>query len=584
MGIKWQKSFEIHTNVRNASKITGSSNDKISVIDEKGTSMTLWDLRRGVLEYECTFDDKVVDIDWTSTELEQSIVAIGFENHVILYTQLRYDYTNRNPSYLPIEKIDISQHTTHAIGDSTWLKGGSIIIATGNQVFVQDKALDLNDKFTYQSIGSRKILSNDIMHLTSVLNGPLPVYHPQLLVQALFAKKINLVREILLKLFHVLREIEFNSKDIQGLGASLNIESSKFLHSDDSTYVFDKYEEPYDSFNKTVSSSLIEKLAKMPLPYLTRHQQVTLISVIEAVERINLNEKIVDINGVRFMLGVNLYTSHKSTQSSVNMRDACWATHSDNKGILLSTLSPKLQNWTNAKEYKVAFWAEQEGLIKTFEEIAKVEFNLNEKRDPAKCSIFYLALRKKSILLGLWRISTGHPEQAKMLKFLKNDFSEPRWRSAALKNAFVLLSKHRYMDAASFFLLAGALKDSANVLLKQLNDLDLAIGVCRVYEGDNGPVLNEFLRNQVLPIAVMESDRWTTSYVYWKMKRQALSIKALVQAPVEIDNNEEWIDKDKCVNKSFLVEDPLLLQLYLQLRSRNLSYYKACLLYTSRCV
>ncbi|CDO95116.1 unnamed protein product [Kluyveromyces dobzhanskii CBS 2104] len=577
LGIRWKKSYETVTNIKNASKITGSSNDKICVIDDKGTTMTLWDLRRSVLEYETTFEERVVDIDWTSTEFEQSIVAIGFENYVILFTQLRYDYTNKNPAYLPIEKINVSEHTTHAIGDSTWLNNGSIIIATGNQVFIKDKSLDLKDKFTYNSIGSRKILSNDILHLTSVLNGPLPVYHPQLLIQSLFAKRINLVREILLKLFHALRKMEFTADEVHNIGSSLRMDPSKFLHSNDITYEFDKYEEPYSSFDLTVSVALIELLSKTPLPYLTRHQQVTLISVIEAVEEINLNQKAVDINGVRFMLGVKLYTSHKSSQSGVNMRDVSWATHSDNKEILYSNISGRLRKWDNVRELKVAYWAEQQDLVKCFESIAKLEFNNNDNKDPSRCSIFYLSLKKRNILIGLWRISSGHPEQAKMLKFLNNDFTESRWRSAALKNAFVLLSKHRYVDAASFFLLAGSLKDCINVIRKQINDLDLAVAVCRVYEGDNGSVLDEFLREQILPKAIIDSDRWTTSYVYWKMRKQDLAIKALVQPPVELDDNSKWIQKNKCVNKSFLVEDPLLLQLYLQLRNRNIDYYNAAL-------
>jgi hypothetical protein len=35
----------------------------------------------------------------------------------------------------------------------------------------------------------------------------------------------------------------------------------------------------------------------------------------------------------------------------------------------------------------------------------------------------------------------------------------PRWRQAALKNAFVLLAKQRFVHAAAFFLLAGSLKE-----------------------------------------------------------------------------------------------------------------------------
>ena len=152
-----------------------------------------------------------------------------------------------------------------------------------------------------------------------------------------------------------------------------------------------------------------------------------------------------------------------------------------------------------------------------------------------------------------------------------------RWVTAALKNAFVLLSKHRYMDAASFFLLAGSLKDSVNVLYKQVDDLDLAIAVCRVYEGDNGPVLGQFLTNQLLPKAVQDGDKWLTSFIYWKLRRQHVAIKALVTAPIDLENNAELVDKEKVVNRSFLVEDPALLYLYAHLRERNINYFVASL-------
>ena len=42
-------------------------------------------------------------------------------------------------------------------------------------------------------------------------------------------------------------------------------------------------------------------------------------------------------------------------------------------------------------------------------------------------------------------------------------FSNCRWRQAALKNAFVLLAKQRFLHAAAFFLLAGSLKDAVEV-------------------------------------------------------------------------------------------------------------------------
>ena len=50
-----------------------------------------------------------------------------------------------------------------------------------------------------------------------------------------------------------------------------------------------------------------------------------------------------------------------------------------------------------------------------------------------------------------------------MVEFFKNNFSEDRWRKAALKNAYSLLGRQRFHHAAAFFLLAGALKDAIEV-------------------------------------------------------------------------------------------------------------------------
>lgn len=67
-----------------------------------------------------------------------------------------------------------------------------------------------------------------------------------------------------------------------------------------------------------------------------------------------------------------------------------------------------------------------------------------DDRDPISASVFYLALRKKHIVVTFWKQAGGHADQRTMLKFLANDFTEARWKSAALKNAFALMSKRRF--------------------------------------------------------------------------------------------------------------------------------------------
>ena len=82
--------------------------------------------------------------------------------------------------------------------------------------------------------------------------------------------------------------------------------------------------------------------------------------------------------------------------------------------------------------------------------------------------------------------------------------------------------------AAAFFLLAGHLEDCINVLAHQLQDIQLAIAVARVYEGDDGPVLKDFIEKKVLPQAVLEGNRWLATWAFWMLFKRDKAVRALV--------------------------------------------------------
>lgn len=185
-----------------------------------------------------------------------------------------------------------------------------------------------------------------------------------------------------------------------------------------------------------------------------------------------------------------------------------------------------------------------------FEIVARNEYTKDEVKDPVSCSLFYLALKKKTVLQGLWRMASWHREQAATLKLLANNFDDPRWRTSALKNAYALMSRRRFGKthsmletlspstcspadrslayAAAFFLLADHLDDAVTVCLNQLKDLQLAIAVARVYEGDHGPVLRKLLEEEVLAVAAREGNRWLASWAFWMLRRRDMAVRALV--------------------------------------------------------
>lgn len=132
-------------------------------------------------------------------------------------------------------------------------------------------------------------------------------------------------------------------------------------------------------------------------------------------------------------------------------------------------------------------------------------------------------------------MATWNKEQQTTQRFLANNFDEPRWRSAALKNAYALMSKRRFEYAAAFFLLAGALKDAVSVLNNQLGDMQLAIAVARVYEGDDGPVLEDFLKNEVLPLAALENNRWMATWALWMLGKRDKAVRAIIVSLVKYE-------------------------------------------------
>ena len=102
--------------------------------------------------------------------------------------------------------------------------------------------------------------------------------------------------------------------------------------------------------------------------------------------------------------------------------------------------------------------------------------------------------------------------------------------------------------AAAFFLLADHLHDAVNVCLNQLKDLQLAITVARVYEGDTGPVLRRLLEEEVLTIAAQEGNRWLASWAFWMLHRRDMAVRALiVSTTAEQRHARKKTNDDKCL-------------------------------------
>ena len=65
----------------------------------------------------------------------------------------------------------------------------------------------------------------------------------------------------------------------------------------------------------------------------------------------------------------------------------------------------------------------------------------------------------------------------------------------------------------------------------QLQDLQLAVAISRVYEGDKGLVLRSLLEEKVLPQAALEGNRWLATWSFWMLGRRDMAVRALIVPP-----------------------------------------------------
>ncbi|KAM0739942.1 hypothetical protein ACQRIT_005126 [Beauveria bassiana] len=422
----------------------------------------------------------------------------------------------------------------------------------------------------------------DIFEAVQRFNGPLPIFHPQFLSQCVLSGKGLLVGRILKSLHKILKYIVPGEPvdDYVGLDVTEIYEGThvmeplskkgqvQYLSSE-----ADEHDDEEEPFQETTANSLNQLLKKVRIPQLSGHEQIQLMDMIECAAFVEKHRRSMDENGARFMLFFRQHALRKGRTSEIQLswREIDWAYHSTTQDILVGfvarhTHGPML--WKHARESGLFMWITDVSTLRAqFENVAKNEYTNSETKSPVNCSLFYLALKKKTVLQALWRMAVGNKEQAATQRLLLNNFEEDRWKTVAQKNAYALLGKRRFQYAAAFFLLAGRLGDAVEVCLRQLKDIQLAIAITRVYEGDSGPILRKLLQDEVLPLAAQEGDRWLASWAFWMLGRKDMAVRALITPVYTLLETPTSPDFR---SRLFLTDDPALVVLYGQLRHKSL--------------
>lgn len=303
-----------------------------------------------------------------------------------------------------------------------------------------------------------------------------------------------------------------------------------------------------DELSATEASALVELLTRRELEGVTRRDQMFVLAVLDlftsgmlAKQHLHTSQAWTPVGcAIRFQVQVKigLYMSRFATQPAkksataatpadselvLSSLDWCWALHAGEHEALVNLTVPADPAWSTLRALGVALWCQHLPTLRTLaERVAKTEYLKNKNAED--CALYYLALRKK---VGLQQLYKTQKDET-VVKFLANDFEHERWKTAAQKNAYVLLSKQRYHLAAAFFLLADQLRDAVSICVQKLNDYHLALFIARLFEGDLGEISRDVLVNHVLPLARSTADLGLASLTHWLLREYEAALLALV--------------------------------------------------------
>ena len=283
-----------------------------------------------------------------------------------------------------------------------------------------------------------------------------------------------------------------------------------------------------DVFSQREAEEIAELLAiHAKNLHLSPSERMELLGVIDALRAIDDAAAGVDEPGRRVSVlwntrSLRRYGGEGGGSHDVDGQELCWAIQSKRNDELLEDLvGDKSSNasveWLKVKRLGIPIWLrnveELRGLV---ERCAKSEFARTKNADD--CALLFIIVDRVKVLAGLYKAT----QNTRLYEFMCRDFTEQRHREAALKNAYALLSKHRYAFAAAFFVLAGQPLDAASLVWKHEKDLSLTLAIARLCFKDDADdaqtkthlnkAVTSMLERDVIPVV---SDAWLRAALSW---------------------------------------------------------------------
>ncbi|CEH12285.1 RAVE (regulator of V-ATPase assembly) complex subunit RAV1/DMX protein, WD repeat superfamily [Ceraceosorus bombacis] len=580
----WKRNFEIATGLASHDLVRASNDGRlIAIVTSEGSEksqLSIWNVDSAPfssgLEYLSDWESQIVALDWSdSTHGATKILALATASKITLLAPSHvHPLHHASTPWDVLASVDCSRFFALPIHSICFL-GHQIVVASGANLHVFGPQLDVAASKTQHRDAESDVKREHVAIEAANKSGPLATLHPDFLLQALLLGKMELAENIIVDLVKDLRSdriprLRLLQDDYEKLYTGC-VGAQKQSGRRAQAPLFDSEFNGADTFSPVMAEELVKMLEARDAVVLTSGQQQSLIHIVQTLGELAGHKQALDLMGKIYLAA--LLHRHRSlssvAESTLAPDEVLFAYHSASQEVLQSRITALHKDqftWQAAQSSGVFLWLRDRVALNAIaEQVARAQFNSGTERDPVKCSLFYFALGKRKLVQGLWRQAAWHPEQRKMLAFLNNDFELERWRTAACKNAFALLSQRRFEFAASFFMLGDSLQDAVNVCVRNLGDLHLALALAKIREGsDQGLVFTQLLRKHVLPLAFNEGSKALASWALWVLKSRELAMRALVR-PLQSIVDEAGLPSGSNVAR-MTAESPALGLLFAELR------------------
>lgn len=506
-GAAWTRRLRLSTSHTATRVISGSKAGYLALAELRDAAwhVSVWDLSLAHSAYACVHEVEAggtgtMCLAWGKWEHE-GVLAMGAGTTVTVVAK----QTPRAPPVLgpvpavwgPVAAYSMGQAGTAAVDQVQWVKGLHLLIASTCQLFL----------FTPNVEQAHESAPEPLTALLAEHAASLPLYHPRVLQYAVQLRLHHGVHAVLTDLARAMTSSLYDPDTV----ATLSVTADDFGQRSDPGPVAQLYTDE-------LLANLTDLLQSKRAPGLRLDETHGLLDVLQALQA-TLAE-LVDEPGRQCL--IQLYPLAPADEEKALGPFAAptlppgallfWAQQSQEQEILAGRVQSALDGitWPRLRASGIFAWSHDRArLVPLMEQAARAAYTAGDEVDPVLSTMFYLALKQHSMVRSVWRRAVGHQDYGKMATFLANDFSQERWRLAAQKNAFALISQRRFGFAAAFFLLSGSLQDAVNVCIRNLKDIGLAIALARVYEDDeHGPVFLKIVRSHIVPLAVQLGDRW----------------------------------------------------------------------------